>query len=358
MKTFIIACGGTGGHLSPGIALAEELIERGHRCFLLVSQKKVDEQLCKAYPKINYIKFPGMGFPRQIFKIPLFLFLQFKSFIKSLKLLFTSRADGVVGFGGFTNVGIILAAAILKKACFLHEANQKTGKAIRLLSVFAKCVYIPIGASCDHLFTKKIKTCGFPLRKEIQKIDKNKAREQLGIPIKSKLLVITGGSQGAKIFNKWALDNLETFTHRNINVICLTGVGQKNNTITLKNEKNTIQVQFIPFAYNMNVIYSAADLVISRAGAGTIAELTKCETPSILIPYPHAADNHQLANALLFQQICGNIVIEQNEMHTLLEEVLYVLFNKEPLKTMQDNLHFINEENATEVLADSILEII
>jgi len=353
-KTFIIACGGTGGHLSPGIALAEELIERGDRCILIISQKKVDQKLCQAYPHISFIQIPGIGFPRQIFRIPKFFFLQLKSFLKSFHLLMTSKAEAVVGFGGFTNAGITIAAFLLKKPCFLHEANQKVGKAIRLLSAFSSRLYIPEGVSYKSILSKRIKHCGFPLRKEIQKINKNIARKELDIPDKSKLIVITGGSQGATVFNKWALDNFETLAIHNINLLCLTGLGHQPQTIKKQHKNHITKVMFIPFSHNMNIIYSAADLVISRAGAGTIAELTKCETPSILVPYPHAADNHQLANAIFFEERGGCLVIEQKKMYTLLDETLRLLADTDLLENMRYNLHQLNGRNPTYMLADDL----
>ena len=353
-KTFIIACGGTGGHLSPGIALAEELIERGNRCILIISQKKVDQKLCQAYPNISFVQFPGIGFPRHIFRIPEFFFLQLKNFLKSFHLLMTSKAEAVIGFGGFTNAGITIAAFLLKKPCFLHEANQKVGKAIRLLSAFSPRLYIPEGVFYRSILTKRIKHCGFPLRKEIKKIDKAIARKEFDISNESKFVVLTGGSQGAKVFNKWALNNFETLAANNINLLCLTGLGHQPQTIKKRYGNYMTKIMFVPFSHNMNILYSAADLVISRAGAGTIAELTKCEIPSILVPYPYAADNHQLANATFFEQRGGCLVIEQKKMYTLLDETLRLLANADLLANMRYNLHQLNDKNPTYILADDL----
>ena len=350
MKTFVIACGGTGGHLSPGIAIAEELMSRGHKCILIISHKHVDQKLCAAYPQIPFIQFPGIGFSKKIYIWPKFFYLLGKNFIKALRLLKSIKADAVIGFGGFTNMGVMLAAAFLHKPCFLHEANQKVGKAIRTLGPIATKIYLPDGVFLKNVLAQKISYMGFPLRREIQKINKLVAREKLGINSKKKLIVFTGGSQGAKIFNQWVLENFESLFQYNINVICLTGVGNQKQVI----ERNTCKLSFMPFSQEMHILFSAADLVVSRAGAGTIAELTQCETPSILIPYPFAAENHQLANALAFEQSGGCLVLEQKQMYQLKDEIMRLLSETELLHDMSFNLHQLNQESATLMITNDI----
>ena len=351
MKTFVIACGGTGGHLSPGIAIAEELMARGHKCILLISNKNVDQQLCSAYPKIPFIQFPGIGFSKKkIYLWPKFFYLLAKNFIKSLHLLKHIKVDAVIGFGGFINMGVVIAAALLRKPCFLHEANQKIGKTIRFLCSMATKIYLPEGVFLKNILAQKFSHMGFPLRQEIQKVDKNLARETLGFSEKGKLIVFTGGSQGAKTFNNWVLENFESLFEYDINIICLTGIGRREQII----EKSTCKLSFIPFSQNMHILFSAADLVIGRAGAGTIAELIKCETPSILIPYPFSAEDHQLANALAFQQSGGCLVLEQNQLYRLKDEIMHLLNETELLNDMTFNLHQLNQEDATQMIVNDI----
>lgn len=350
MKTFVIACGGTGGHLSPGIAIAEELMAQGHKCILIISNKNVDQKLCSAYPQIPFIQFPGVGFSKRMRTWPKFFCLLARNFIKSLHLLKQIKANAVIGFGGFTNMGVVVAATLLRKPCFLHEANQKVGKTIRFLSLIATKVYLPEGVFLKNILTQKFSHMGFPLRREIQKVDKNFARECIGFPTKGKLIVFTGGSQGAKIFNNWVLENFGSLFEYDINIICLTGIGRQEQII----EKNTCKLSFVPFSQNMHILFSAADLVIGRAGAGTIAELTKCETPSILIPYPFSAEGHQLANALVFQQSGGCLVIEQEQLHRLKDEIMRLLSETDLLNDMTFNLHQMNQESATQMIVNDI----
>lgn len=360
MSTFIIACGGTGGHLSPGIALAEKLREDGHKCILITSQKRVDQELCQAYPELPFIQFPGIGFSKNIFKWPRFFYLQIKNFLYSIHLIKTTQTDAVVGFGGFLNAGVIIAAFLLRKHCFLHEANYIPGKAVRFLSIFAKRIYLPEGVQLKNIFTKTVLSCGMPIRKEIQKINQEKAKAQLNFSPHQKLVVVVGGSQGASRLNKWVIDHFEILNNKNINVLCVTGLNKgKAHSIEKTNAEGIrTQVTFVPFYNQMHQLYSAADLVISRAGAGTLAELAKCETPSIIIPYPHAAENHQLANATHFEQRGCCLMLEQNNIDNLLNETLNLLENPKLLEKLSHNLKQFNQSDATNFLANDIESVL
>lgn len=360
MKTFIISCGGTGGHLSPGIALAEKLQEIGHKCILIISQKKVDQELCRAYPQLSFIQFPGIGFSKNVFRWPYFLYHQIKNFLQAFRLIKEVQADAVIGFGGFLNVGIIIAAFFLRKSCFLHEANHVPGKAIRLLSIFAKRIYVPEGVQIKSIFTKAILNCGMPIRKEIRKINKEEAKIQLNFSPRQKLIVVIGGSQGANRLNKWVIDQFETLISKTINILCVTGLNQGNahSIEKINTEGIHTKVTFIPFYNQMHVLYSAADLVISRAGAGTLSELAKCETPSIVIPYPHSANNHQLANALHFEQRGCCLMLKQENIVSLLNETLKLLENIELLEKMSYNLRQFNQYDAVDFLVQDIENVL
>ena len=354
-KIFVIACGGTGGHLTPGIALAEELLARGHKCVLVVSKKTVDQNLCSAYPHLSFVQFPGVGFSKKIYSWPKFIYFLSKNFFKAIHLLRRLQPTAVIGFGGFTNAGIILSAYLLRKPCFLHEANQVVGKAIRCLSRIATKVYLPEGISLPSVSMNKQVTLGFPLRKDFQKKDKKTSRKQLGVGLYQKLLVVLGGSQGAASFNKWVLDNLKQLTTHNINVVCVTGIGKHSqHTLEIPQGDAVSKVMFIPFSHDVATLLSAADLVIGRAGAGTIAELIQCETPSILIPYPQAADNHQLTNALALEQKGGCLVLEQKHMYRLLDETLHLVSDDDLLSDMSHQLRHIQSGNAARELANDI----
>jgi UDP-N-acetylglucosamine--N-acetylmuramyl-(pentapeptide) pyrophosphoryl-undecaprenol N-acetylglucosamine transferase len=167
---------------------------------------------------------------------------------------------------------------------------------------------------------------GYPLREDFQLIDRDTGRKRLGIPSKGKLLIVTGGSQGAKVLVDWVHCNEKFLAERHINVICLTGMtGTNRMAFHGASDGSIYQIRYQPFSDSMHVLYGAADLVICRAGAGTVAELIASARASILVPYPHAAGNHQMANALALEELGGAGIVAQHEMEKLLPMALELL---------------------------------
>ncbi len=294
MKEYVIACGGTGGHISPGISVAEELIQRGNKCTLVLSNKNVDRKMMQKYHNIDHIITTSLPFSKNPIKFLKFLFSQFKALLKALVWLKKRNVTCIIGFGGFTNAPFIIAGFFLRKKVVLHESNRIIGKSIKILSFLADKIYLgPNMRFGLKLLDKKVQYIGYPLRKEFQKIDKTLARKNLKINEGSKLVLVIGGSQGAKVLTTWALKNYKFFNKKNIFIYCLTG------GINFADSGNI----FKEFSDDMCTLYNAADLIISRAGAGTIAEATFCEKYMILIPYKYAAEDHQTQNAKYIKSV-------------------------------------------------------
>ena len=159
-----------------------------------------------------------------------------------------------------------------------------------------------------------------------------RARKCLGVSMSDKLLLVLGGSQGASSLNSWVKDNLAQLAEDGISVYCLTGLREQNSgTVQLEGiGGETITSRFVSFSDQMHILMSAANLVISRAGAGSIAEVVRCRVPSILVPYPYAADRHQHANAQYLEAKGGSVVCPEEQMtDKLLLEVREVMFNEE-----------------------------
>lgn len=359
MSRFVISCGGTGGHLSPGIALAEGLVARGHQSTLLISHKKVDTRLIEKYPHLTFQRIPGAPFTLRPIGLLRFLVKQSLGFWESFKLVRTSRPDGIVGFGGFTTTTIILAGAIFKVPVALHEANRMPGRAIRLLGRLARRVYVPPGVRLPDVRLSALYPMGLPVRKEIFRQSRDEARVALGLDPQQSVLVILGGSQGASKLNDWARQKAPSLGFEGIQIYCVTGldkgdVGEK--TFPARNGQS-VKMTFIPFCDQMGLLLSAADLVVSRAGAGTIAELIRCQTPAILIPYPHAADNHQWANARYFEQQGGGIVVSQEHIGDLNREVRDVIFNDWLLRKFRGNLQRMDRANSLDDLLNDLEQL-
>lgn len=360
MNRVLISCGGTGGHLAPGIALAEGLLARGHTCWLLISHKKVDARLVQKYPHLAFIKVPGAPFSFRPSSFLRFLATQLSGLFSSVRLLKRLQPDLVIGFGGFSSAGVSVAAAIKKIPFALHESNRVPGRAVRFLSHLEPArVYLPPGVRISHLASERIRFFGCPVRKEIQRLPSQKSRAVLGIEENARLVVLLGGSQGATVFNDWVEKSYEALGREGISLICVTGLNKGDERVKEVKARNgsIAKAIYLPFTDQISELLSAADLVISRAGAGTIAELIRCRAPAILVPYPFAADNHQQANASFFEQQGGGVVVDQDYIADLAKEVSEMVFNDWLLQKLRSNLQRMDRTNSLELIVNDLEEI-
>jgi UDP-N-acetylglucosamine--N-acetylmuramyl-(pentapeptide) pyrophosphoryl-undecaprenol N-acetylglucosamine transferase len=359
MSRILIACGGTGGHLAPGIAIAEVLQSRGHDCTLLISKKQVDSALIEKYSHLNFYKTPGRAFSGGVTKWITPCWSLLSGCLFSHKLVRQEKPDLVLLFGGFLSVGLGMAARFAGVPVAVHEANCRPGKAVRLLKHLASRVYLPDGVRLKGLPSKRVRYLGYPVRGDVKHCLKAEAWERLGIKVTNKLLVLIGGSQGAAALNGWVVDNFETLAKSGISVYCVTGLG-KNSAGSLQkisSEGEGVSATFVPFSDQMGDVISAADLIISRAGAGSIAEIIRCRAPSILIPYPFAADDHQQANALMHERHGAGVVLAQDDLDQLLGEVEGLVFNDWILGKFKSNLERLDRFDSGERIATDIEEL-
>ncbi|MDR1595499.1 MAG: UDP-N-acetylglucosamine--N-acetylmuramyl-(pentapeptide) pyrophosphoryl-undecaprenol N-acetylglucosamine transferase [Puniceicoccales bacterium] len=322
---YAIACGGTGGHLSPGIAVAEELIARGERCLLIVSEKLVDSMMLRKYDSFEYITLGAKPLPKSMGMFYQFARSQVISFFKCLKLVKQKNIHCIIGMGGFTSVPVVLAAFVARRGIILHESNRIIGRTIKILAWVANRIFLPDGVEFRSRFlNKKTTHAAIPLRKEICRIDKTRARENLGIQRDGFVLTVLGGSQGANALNDWAYQNFVELNSNGIAVCCICGVKNKKfRAITDKfGGSHGVENSFLQFCSDMQSLLSASDLLLCRAGAGTIAEATHCSVPMVLVPYPDAADNHQEANAIYAEKKGLAVVVRQNNMEALMNVIL------------------------------------
>lgn len=318
-RTFLLSCGGTGGHLSPGIALAEGLVARGHRAVLLISHKKVDTRLAVKYPSLHFVPIPGTPFGLHPGVLGRFLVSQSKGFAEGRRLVADERPAAIVGFGGFTTASIILAGALRGVPVALHEANRVPGKSVRHLARFARRVYLPPGISLPGRDDNKLRAAGLPVRSEIVRRPRDEAVRSLGLDPAHKVLVVFGGSQGAAPLNQWAREAAVPLAALGIQLACVTGMGKGEAQFTeLAGPGGArLRAATIPFCDDVAGLLSSADLVVARAGAGSLAEFARIGVPAILIPFPQAADDHQRANAAYFAAQGGGLVLPQERIAEL-----------------------------------------
>jgi UDP-N-acetylglucosamine--N-acetylmuramyl-(pentapeptide) pyrophosphoryl-undecaprenol N-acetylglucosamine transferase len=358
MKNFVIACGGTGGHLTPGIGLAQALEEKGCPCWLFISKKQVDSRLSSKYKKMSFEPMPGCPFSSSIWGFAKFCKELVHSFYLSRKFYKKVGADAVVGFGGFSTLGPALAARSVGIPVYLHESNRKVGKAVRFLAKRADRVYLPEGVRIEGVSYEKTFHHGFPLRQDFRRLPMERARRKLGISMADKLLVILGGSQGAAALNEWVKQNLEKLAVDGISVFCVTGMNKESSGSVqlLDASGGKVTSRFVPFTDQMEVLLSSSNLVISRAGAGSLAEIVKCRVPVIMVPYPYAADDHQTANAEFLESKGGGIVCAQSNItNHLLDEVRELIFNEEFRALIRRNLYSLDTGDVGMLMAQDML---
>lgn len=356
MSKVLIACGGTGGHLAPGIAVAQVLQERKHKCLLLISEKQVDSRLVEKYAYLDFVTTPGRPFaggPVQRLK---FFCSLFSGFFSAREILRKEAPDLVLLFGGYLSLGLGLAARFSGVPVAMHEANCMPGRSIRLLKRIASRIYLPDGVRLRSVPPGIVRYYGYPVRAEIKHVLKAEATKRLKIEVASKLLVIIGGSQGATSLNDWLTSNFEQLAEVGVSVYCVTGLGNSSaSTIhEIGHDGLDVTATLVPFSDQMGDVISAADLVISRAGAGSIAEIIRCRAPAILIPYPYAADDHQRANAKMHEQHGAGMALEQEQVCNLADEVSELIFNDALLAKFKSNMESLDRFNSSERIAEDI----
>ncbi len=349
MSKFIISCGGTGGHLAPGIAVGQALINAGHQASFVISQKQVDSRLMKKYSDLHTIRAPGIAFSANPIKLIKFLRELAKAIKFGKETIEKGDYDVVISFGGFNSLGFSIAAAMLDKPLILHEANRKPGKATRFLGRFAKRIYVPYGVKIPRKKSGQVKYAGYPVRDEIKKLPSRAAKEFFGFSPNANILLVLGGSQGAAALNEWVNNHFDRLAAENMDVLCVCGPGKDKfeDRKTTGSDGSEREIKFLEFCDNMAAAMSAAELCVARAGAGTIAELARCRVPSIIVPYPFAADNHQLENANCFEKQGACVVLPQNDLHKLFAEVLRLTGNEKLKATMRKNLERVDDLNDT-----------
>jgi UDP-N-acetylglucosamine--N-acetylmuramyl-(pentapeptide) pyrophosphoryl-undecaprenol N-acetylglucosamine transferase len=354
-----IVCGGTGGHLAPGIATAQRFREKGILVELVTSEKEIDSRLLKAYPDIPYRKGKGAPFGWSPMRLLSFIYNSLVGAIQAFFLLRQTRPVAVIAFGGFLSVSYVVAAWILKVPVILHEANRKPGKSIRRLAGMADRIFLPEGVVLKGVESSRIRRVDMPIRREIKHIPKSEIRERLGVPLHAKVLTVVGGSQGALVLNEWVKNNRKSLAAQGIWVFLVTGPGKMDmpEKEVLESDNGSVtEIRTFAFHNAMHELFSASDIVVGRAGAGTIAELAFCLTPSILIPYPYAADQHQLANARDLERRGGSIVVIQDNIQTLFREVMDMIYNDWLLGKMRNNLKRLIHHDSGMLICEFVTE--
>ncbi len=352
--------GGTGGHLFPAIATAEALCERlpGSEVVFVGTHRKIDKTSLQKYgfkvKSIHSHGIKGKSF-RQLFQA---LVVMPISLCEAILHIITFRPHLVIGVGGYVTGPVIAAARLLGKATVIHEQNSIPGLANRKLGKLAAKICLSIPGSEDYFPARKTVLTGNPVRKEILKLA---AAGGEGEKTRSGVTVmILGGSQGARGVNRLVVEAFTEFPEhitRDVRIIHQTGAADAD-MVHERYEAAGLEAHVAPFFHDMEAMYRQADLIISRAGATTLAELAILGMPAILIPYPYAADNHQEKNAMYYVRGGGALMFIEKELsgRMLALAVQELLAAKEKLQVMGKEMKRLAFPEAAEKIVDVCLQ--
>jgi UDP-N-acetylglucosamine--N-acetylmuramyl-(pentapeptide) pyrophosphoryl-undecaprenol N-acetylglucosamine transferase len=363
MSKLIFAGGGTGGHLFPAIALAEEFKRRKPETeIIFLGTKKGLEK--KMIPQKNFklelISIKGLTrkLSPSLFTFPWFVL---KSLIEANRILKKERADLIIGTGGYVSFPAVVAAKLRDLPILIQEQNSYPGISTRFLSFFAQTVCLTYESSRKFFLQKrKLRVLGNPVRKEIMEKDKNSALTFFNLEKNKKTLLIFGGSQGSHRINQVIKGCLDILEKRN-DIQLLWQTGEKDfEEVKEFSQTRNLKIVVLPFIENMSFAYASCDLVISRAGALTLAEISLCGKPAILIPYPYAAADHQRANALEFEKKGAAVIILDKELtgERLSQTISLLLDDSNRLKQMSQTSKTLSHPEATAEIANEMEKLL
>ena len=360
-----IACGGTGGHLFPGLAVAEQLKQRGCDIALLISPKDIDQQAVKTAVGMAIHTLPAVGLQNRNY-------LSFAgSFLKSLfaaRKIFRQRQPvAVLAMGGFTSAPPVLAGKLAGIRTFLHESNTIPGKANRFLSRHVDTAFVGFPEAAAKLHTQKTLPTGTPVRPQFQPGDAAACRVALGLEPTRPTILVVGGSQGARSLNALILSALPLVKGKDWQWLHLTGAADFEK---VQGAYTALGIDAVvkSFLTEMELALGAATTCVSRAGASSLAEIAAMRLPSVLVPLPTAADNHQYFNALAYEktgaaQLLSRAMPVPGQSEDLGAKLLVGLISQlvenagERMK-MQSALAQWHAPKSAEVIAENILNAI
>ncbi|BAY83773.1 UDP-N-acetylglucosamine--N-acetylmuramyl-(pentapeptide) pyrophosphoryl-undecaprenol N-acetylglucosamine transferase [Calothrix parasitica NIES-267] len=347
----LIAASGTGGHLFPAIALAEQLPD--YQIEWLGVPNRLETQLVPEQYKLNTIGVEGF---QKGFGISSLLTLSklVGSILQVRKILKQGKFEGVFTTGGYISGPAVIAARSLGLPVIIHESNALPGKVTRFFGPWCNAVAVGFEAAAKYLPKNKTIYTSTPVRSAFLEPG-IEASLDLTIPQDVPVIVVFGGSQGAVSVNRLVRESAPTWFEAGAYVVHLTG-NQDPEADSLKHS----QYISMPFYDNMAALLQRANLAISRSGAGSVTELAVCATPAILIPYPYAAEDHQTYNAQVYTTAGAGILFQQKELtaEKLRNQVLELLQSPEELQKMSEKAKTVAVPESADKLAQLVREVV
>ncbi len=358
MLRVILTTGGTGGHVFPALAVAEELRKQVKDVEILFLGGRYGlEQHWVREAGIEFAGLPVQGvFGRGMRSIGALVAMGV-SVVEAISILREFKPHAIIGFGGYASFAGVCTGILCRYPTIIHEQNAVPGMANRALSLFVRRICLAMPDVKKKFSRKKVSLTGNPVRSEIAALP---AKEYLG---KSKKLLIMGGSQGAKSINQAIIDNLAEFKEAGVEIWHQTG---NADYVAMRTEYEKIEwskdkaPQVLSFIDDVAKAYAWADLVVCRSGASTVAELAVAGIPSVLVPFPHATHNHQLYNAKYLADGGGAVLVEDKNLQeeNFASIVLDLLDDPAKLTEMSKAAKKLSYKDAAAKVAKCIQEVL
>jgi UDP-N-acetylglucosamine--N-acetylmuramyl-(pentapeptide) pyrophosphoryl-undecaprenol N-acetylglucosamine transferase len=355
-----IACGGTGGHLFPGLAVAEQLVRRGCAVALFISPKEVDQKAVKAARGVEIFTLPAVAFqPGSRFAFANGVWQSWRAARK----VFQSRLPcAALAMGGFTSAPPIVAAKQAGAKTFLHESNTIPGRANRWLARLVDQAFVGFPSAAARLRVREATVTGTPVRLQIQTgLGTGACRTALGLDPAQPVVLVMGGSQGASAINDLILAALPLFAKRGAHWQWLHLTGPRDADKARQTYASLgVKAMVHPFLAEMDLALGAATMAVSRAGASSLAELAAVRLPALLVPFPHAADNHQWHNAQAFAEIGAARMLECQDAspEKVSQDLIELMEHVTTRDTMKMALARWDSPKAAEQIAEIILQAV
>lgn len=356
----VLSGGGTAGHINPALALAEELQDRGHEVFFAGTPKGVESRLVPE-AGIPFTAFEATGFnrnhPTTLIKA---LYLMQKGTRLAKKWFVEIQPDAVVGFGGYVSLAIGRAAQNMNIPVVIHEQNSVMGLTNRDLSRKAQAVCLTYDHAASAVSDKsKVHITGNPVRRAVFDATREQGRTTFNIPADATMLLVTGGSLGARHLNQALIDmKEELLAQPNVYVVHVTGPKELESVTeaaALTPEEQE-RWQLIGYTNAMGEAMAACDAIISRAGASSLAEITARAIPALLVPFPFATEDHQTTNAKAMVESGSAFMVADDQVQSdEFKEKVHRLIDDEQLRdSMREAAREQKAENSASLLADIV----
>lgn len=353
----IISAGGTGGHIYPALAILNKIKEKEPDSeFLYIGTHNRMENEIVPKRGIPYESIEIYGFSKKIFKNFKTVGCVFKSYKKCKKLIRDFNPDVVIGVGGYVTSPVIFAAKKLGYKTVIHEQNSFPGKSNQFLSKYSDLICVSFKSTIKNFPSYKTVLTGNPCSEDA--ISKTAiSKESFGLSKNKKLVLIVMGSLGSSRINDYIVNSMSQFSNSDYEVLFVTGKTSYDSVSKNSFPKN---VFVVPYVDGMTGLMKNTDLIVSRAGASTISEIVALGIPSILIPSPYVANNHQFKNAMDLVSTGSAVMIEEKDLKgdILVRKIDEILSDSDKIKSIKDNLKSLAVNNSASLIYDNIKELV